>query len=147
MLKLLLQPLVILPMCSEEKRTEDEQLCITVHTIICSIITPRQSYKRFNSHRCVLPYITKQTEKKPATPSPNPDTGLEVKKMFSSVFYVPCLSEEFRRIFQDISVQVIFKKANTLKSILMHPEDKMPAQLKQNIVYKWSCQEENCNLS
>ena len=26
--------------------------------IICSIITPRQTYKRFNSHRRVLPYKT-----------------------------------------------------------------------------------------
>ena len=27
----------------------------------------------------------------------------------------------------------------------MHPKDKILSQLKQNIVYKWFCPEENCN--
>ena len=29
----------------------------------------------------------------------------------------------------------------------MNPKDKIPLQLKQNIVYKWSCTEENGNPS
>ena len=29
----------------------------------------------------------------------------------------------------------------------MYPKDKIPSQLKQSIVYKWLCSEENCNLS
>ena len=53
-------------------------------------------------------------------------------------------SEEF---FLHTSVQVIFKGTNTLKANLMYPKDKIPSHLKQDIVYKWSCQEENCNLS
>ena len=28
----------------------------------------------------------------------------------------------------------------------MHPKDKVPSHPKQNIVYKWFCLEENCNL-
>ena len=34
-----------------------------------------------------------------------------------------------------------------LKSILMHTKDKIPSKIKQNIVYKWSCPEDICNLS
>ena len=60
---------------------------------------------------------------------------------------VPGLSKEFRRIFWHTSIQVIFKWANILKSIIMHPGDKISSQLKQITVYKWSCQEENFNLS
>ena len=46
----------------------------------------------------------------------NPDTALEVKKnVFISVPYVPGLSEKFRRIFQQMSVQVICKGAKTFK--------------------------------
>ena len=77
-------------------------------------------------------WMIKETEKKPTTPIRNQDTGLEVKK---NVFIsVPGLSEEIRRIFWHTSVQVIFKGTNTLKSILMHPKDKIPKQLTQNIV-------------
>ena len=32
-------------------------------------------------------------------------------------------------------------------SILVPPKNKIPSQLKQNIVYQWSCPEENCSLS
>ena len=104
--------------------------------------------------------MIKEPEKKPATAIRNPDTGLEVKKniiskcmdlvytdIFISVPYVPGLSKEFRRIFWHASVQIIFKGAHILKSIIMHPNDKIPSQLKQNIIYKWSCAEENCSLS
>ena len=36
-------------------------------------------------------------------------------------------------------------EAPTLKSIPMHPKDKISLHLKQNIVYKWSCPEESCS--
>ena len=82
--------------------------------------------------------MIKESEKKPATPIINPDIPLEVKKnVFISVPYVPGLSEQFRRIFPHTSVQVIFKGANTHKSILMHIEDKIPSQLKQNSLQKF----------
>ena len=86
--------------------------------------------------------MIKESEEKQATPIINPDAGLDIKKnVFISVPFVPCLSEEFRSIFQHTSVPVIFNGANTLKSILMHPKDKISSQLRQNIVYKWSCPE------
>ena len=76
-------------------------------------------------------WMIKESGKKPVTPIINPDTGLEVKKnIFTSVHYIPGSSEEFRRIFQHTGAQVIFKEANTLKSINMHPKDKIPSQLK-----------------
>ena len=82
--------------------------------------------------------MIEETEKKAATVIINLDTGLEHKKkkknVFISVSYVPGLSEEFRRIFWNTSVQVSTKGANTLKSILN--EDKIPLQLKQSVVCK-----------
>ena len=44
-------------------------------------------------------------------------------------------------------MQVTFKGTNILKFIPMHLKDKIPPQLKQTIVYKWSCPEENCKYS
>ena len=58
--------------------------------------------------------------------------------------YVTGLSEEFRRIFHYTSIQVVFKSNNTLKSILMHPKNKIPLHLKRNVVSKSSWPEENC---
>ena len=74
--------------------------------------------------------MIKESEKKPSTLTTNVDTFLDIKKnIFISVPYVPGLSDEFRRIFWHTSIQVIFKGANTLKSIFMHPKDKIPWQL------------------
>ena len=72
------------------------------------------------------------------------DTTTEV---FISVSYMPWLSEEFRRIFKDTKVQRIFKGCNTLKSLLMHPLDKIPPHLCQDVVYQWTCPEETCSSS
>ena len=80
-------------------------------------------------------WMIKETEKKPATPSIN-----EI-----SITSVSGLSEEFGRNCLHTSVQVIFKGPNSLKLILIYL--KIPSQLKQNIINKWACPEENCNLS
>ena len=56
--------------------------------------------------------------------------------VFIIVSYIQELSEEFRRIFKDTKVQIIFKGCNTLKTLLMHPKDKIPAQLHQVVVYQ-----------
>ena len=56
--------------------------------------------------------MIKESEKKPATPMINPDTGLEVKSnIFISVHYVQGIIEELRRIFWHTSVQVIFQRS------------------------------------
>ena len=76
----------------------------------------------------------------------NPKTGEQVSKSkYISVPYYPGLSEEFRKIFQYTQIQVCFKGKNTLKSLLMHPKDKVEDSLKQNVVYKWTCSQKKCD--
>ena len=63
----------------------------------------------------------------------NPDTGLEVKKsVFISAPYFLGLSESFKQLFKYIPVQVCFKGQNTIKSMLMHPKDKVDPSLKKD---------------
>ena len=69
------------------------------------------------------------------------------KEVFISVPYIPGGSEEFRKILQDNKVQIIFQGCNTVKSLLMHPKEKVPPQLHQDVVYQWTCPEETCNSS
>ena len=61
--------------------------------------------------------------------------------------YIQGLSEEFRRLFKDTEVQIIFKGCNPLKTLLMHPKEKIPTQLCQDVVYQWTCANENFNSS
>ena len=61
--------------------------------------------------------------------------------------YIQRLSEEFRIIFKNTKVQIIFKGCSTPKVLLMHPKEKTPTQLKQDEVYQWACANENCNSS
>ena len=68
------------------------------------------------------------------------------KESFVTVPYIQGLSKEFRRIFKDTKVPKIFKGCNILKTMLMHPKDKIPTQLCQDVVYQWSCANENCIL-
>ena len=66
----------------------------------------------------------------------NPDTGLEVKKsVFISAPYFPGLSESFKQLFKYTHVQVCFKGQNTIKSMLMHPKDKVDPSLKNCLLY------------
>ena len=54
----------------------------------------------------------------------------------------PCiqgLSKEFRRIFKGTKVQIIFKGCNALKTLLMHPKDKITTQLFQDVVLSVDC--------
>ena len=75
----------------------------------------------------------------------HPDTGHEIKKQFFiSVPYFPGLSESFKKIFRYTAIQVCFKGVNTLKSMLMHPKDKISIEQKKDIVYHWECQADGC---
>ena len=99
-----------------------------------------------NLHK--LPRLDHQrTWKETYNPHHKPRHWPASKEKLIFVPYVPCLSEEFRRIFHHTNVQVIFKDTNTLHSILMHGADRIPLHLKQNIVYKWSCADESCTQS
>ena len=74
------------------------------------------------------------------------ETGNEIKKQFFvSVPYFPGLSEAFKKIFKYMPIQVCFKGVNTLKSLLMHPKDKVSNEQKKDIVYHWECQADGCN--
>ena len=44
-------------------------------------------------------------------------------------------------------VQVCFKGQNTIKSMLMHPKDKVDPSLKKDIVYQWFCTNPGCKSS
>ena len=92
--------------------------------------------------------MIKETEKIPATSIINHNTDLEVmKNACISVPYFSGLSEEFTSIFTILMYKSSSKWPTSLNSILGHPTDKMPSQLKENKAYKRSCQEENCSLS
>ena len=61
--------------------------------------------------------------------------------------YFPGLSESFKKIFKYTPVQVCFKGVNTLKSMLMHPKDKISNDQKKDLVYHWECKADRCNSS
>ena len=44
-------------------------------------------------------------------------------------------------------IQVCFKGVNTLKSMLMHPKDKISNDQKKDLVYHWECKADGCNSS
>ena len=76
------------------------------------------------------------------------ETGNEVKKtVFISAPYFPGLSESFKQLFRYTHIQVCFKGQNTIKSMLMHPKDKVDPSLKKDIVYQWSCTNPGCKSS
>ena len=78
----------------------------------------------------------------------HPETGVEIQKHFYiSVPYIPGLSESYKKIFKYTPIQVCFKGVNTLKSLLMHPKDKISTNQKKDIVYHWECQADGCNSS
>ena len=78
----------------------------------------------------------------------HPETGVEIQKCFYiSVPYYLGLSESYKKIFKYTPIQVCFKGVNTLKSLLMHPKDKISTNQKKDIVYHWECQADGCNSS
>ena len=78
----------------------------------------------------------------------HPETGVEIQKCFYiSVPYFSGLSESYKKIFKYTPTQVCFKGVNTLKSLLMHPKDKISTNQRKDIVYHWECQADGCNSS
>ena len=76
----------------------------------------------------------------------HPETGNEIKKQFYiSVPYFPGLSESYKKIFKYMPIQVFFKGVNTLKSMLMHPKDKISNDQKKDLIYHWECKADGCN--
>ena len=110
---------------------------------------PKKQFSPPSPSQNQLPTLDHQrTRKETSNSHHKPRKWSERKKsLLISVPYVPGLSEEFRRIWHHTNVQVMFKGANTLKSISICPKDKISLNLKQNIVHKWSCPEECCSQS
>ena len=78
----------------------------------------------------------------------HPETGVEIQKCFYiSVPYFPGLSVFYKKIFKYTPIQVCFKGVNTLKSLLIHPKDKISTDQKKDIVYHWECKADGCNSS
>ena len=57
------------------------------------------------------------------------------------------MSESYKKIFKYTPVQVCFKGVNTLKSMLMHPKDRVSSDQKKDLVYHWECRADRCNSS
>ena len=75
----------------------------------------------------------------------DPKAGLEVKKyIFISAPYFPGLSESFQQLFKYTPIQVCFKGQNNIKSMLMHPKEKVDPSFKKDVVYQWCCTKPNC---
>ena len=92
--------------------------------------------------------INQQGKMEKQDPLIHPETGNEIQKCFYiSVPYFPGLSESFKKIFKYTPVQVCFKGVNTLKSMLMHPKDKISNDQKKDLVYHWECKADGCNSS
>ena len=90
--------------------------------------------------------IDKQGKSDKHNPIIHPETGVEIQKHFYiSVPYFPRLSESYKKIFKYTPIQVCFKGVNTLKSLLMHPKDKISTDQMKDIVYHWECQADGCN--
>ena len=84
----------------------------------------------------------------PAEELIDPVTGNEVKKsVFISAPYFLGLSESFKQLFKYTHIQVCFKGQNTIKSMLMHPKDKINPSIKKDVVYQWSCTDPTCKSS
>ena len=78
----------------------------------------------------------------------DPKTGNEVKKtVFILAPYFPGVRESFKQLFRYTHIQVCFKGQNTIKSMLMHPKDKIDPSLKKDVVYQWSCTNPGCKSS
>ena len=78
----------------------------------------------------------------------DPETDNEVKKpIFISAPHFPGLSESFKQLFKYTHIQVCFKGQNNIKSMLMHPKDKVDPSLKKDVVYQWSCTKPGCKSS
>ena len=84
--------------------------------------------------------IDKRGKSDKHNPIIHPETGVEIQKCFYiSVPYFPGLSKSYKKIFKYTPIQACFKGVNTLKSLLMYPEDKISTDQKKDIVYHWEC--------
>ena len=106
-----------------------------VHPLLAEEMNHLYKVLRYNNYP---KWMIKQDgrNKSPAGRLIDLETGNEIKKtVFISAPYFSGLSESFKQLFRYTQVQVCFKGQNTIKSMLMHPKDKVDPSLKKDIVY------------
>ena len=57
------------------------------------------------------------------------------------------MSESYKKIFKYTPIQVCFKGVNTLKSMLIHPKNRVSSDQKKDLVYHWECKADGCSSS
>ena len=132
------------PIPIQGKKTSNPRLaCSTLE-----LLAKEMDYLNTILHRNSYPdWFMKKKKKTKGLIWTKPPTRKLPWNPFVTVPYIQELSEEFRILFKDTQVQIIFKGCNTLKTLLMHPKDKIPRHLCQDVVYQWTCTNENCNSS
>ena len=124
---------------------EHPYLSLASGSSMCSVNSLLMTSKAVQTGMLV---INQQGKLEKQDPLIHPETGNEIQKHFYiSVPYFPGLSESFKKIFKYTPVQVCFKGVNTLKSMLMHPKDKISSDQKKDLVYHWECKADGCNSS
>ena len=79
-----------------------------------------------------------------ANRKPNPSTGKFIEGARVVIPYIKGLSEQHRYTLAKYRVRVFFKGTNTIKSLLMHPNNPIPDAQKTNIIYHWKCPADIC---
>ena len=72
-------------------------------------------------------------------------TGNQKQNPYIVVPYYKGLSESFKRTCQKYGVQVYFKGGNTIKCLLMAPQDKDPIMKKSGVIYRYKCDRVECD--
>ena len=67
------------------------------------------------------------------------------KQNYIVVPYYKGLSESLKRTCQKYGVQAYFKGGNTIKSLLMAPNDKDPLMKKSGVTYRYKCDRVECD--
>ena len=90
--------------------------------------------------------INKWSKSDKQDPLIHPETEFEIKKCFYiSVPYFLGLSESYKKNFKYTPIQFCFKGINTLKSLLMHPKDKISIDEKKDLVDHCEYKADGCN--
>ena len=79
-----------------------------------------------------------------ANKKPNPSTVKFIEGARVFIPYIKGLSKQYRCTVAKYRVRVFFKGSSTIKSLLMHTKDPIPAVQQTDIIYHWKCPANNC---
>ena len=69
----------------------------------------------------------------------NPKKEEDRAKGFISIPYVKGVSEKIRQTLRKQKITTAFKPIGSIKSTLVHPKDKVPSRIKDNLLYEATC--------